>query len=159
MAPKTPLSAEQRTEIRRLAGSTTVREISRRTGASKSAVQRALADERDGPVDAPQDSPAAPPDAADEVPETVPPGTSLEIIHGWQARVERAAQEAERVGNLGALSSLTSRAATLIEAERRATPAAPPDPNENPDFIEEARRAREKVFGELESFLASQVKP
>lgn len=158
MAKENPtVTAEQRAQILALAGTAGQREIARRCGVSKTTVQRVLNDDQD--VDAPE-LPASPPDAppapedADVIPEIIPAGTPLETIRRWQANVERWSQQAEKIGNLQVLAALTARQATLIEAERRATPPPIEDPNTHPDMIKEAESARAKVFAELEQFLA-----
>jgi hypothetical protein len=157
MSLKNPITEAQRAQVLALAGTTSTREIARRTGVSKTTVLRVLAD---APDDASDDDDVAPDVAPDEViPAVVPNGTPVETIRRWQANVERWSQQAERIGNLAVLASLTARQATLIEAERRATPPPVEDPNTHPDMIKEAEAARTKVFGEIESFLASKVTP
>jgi hypothetical protein len=150
MTTKPPITEAQRAQVLALAGTTSSREIARQVGVSKTSVLRVLAD---APDDAPEPTDA--PDVADEViPEVVPAGTPIETVRRWMAKVERWAQQAEGIGNLQVLASLTARQATLIEAERRATPPPVEDPNTHPDMVREAEAARAKVFGELEQFLA-----
>jgi hypothetical protein len=155
MSLKPPLTEAQRAQIFELAGTAPIREIARRVGCGKTTVARILGD---APDDAP-DVVAADESADDdeEIPTEIPTGTPLETIQRWKASLERWSQQAERVGNLGALSSLTARLATLLDAERRATPPPVEDPNAAPDMVAEAEAARAKVFAELESFLASKA--
>jgi hypothetical protein len=96
--------------------------------------------------------PAAPPTPkpdsvdAEDIPVNPPDGTPLETIDRWLARVELAATQAEKTGNLQAISSLSMRAASLTEARRKAMPLPKPDPNDDPDMIEMGALAEKRLF-------------
>jgi transcriptional regulator with XRE-family HTH domain len=94
---------------------------------------------------------AAPPPAepssptADDVPDDVPEGVSVDIVDKWIKKVEQAAEAAQKKDDFSAMSALTTKLVALLEHKRKAAPPPPPDPNANPDFIEAARRARERL--------------
>lgn len=69
------------------------------------------------------------------------------------AEVKSAADAAKANGNLGAYASLMSRLVALLEHQRKVTPAQPPDPNEHPDMIAAAKRARDRLHALIESAL------
>ncbi len=83
--------------------------------------------------------------AAGEVPDVIPEGVDLGAVDKWISRVERAAAVAEADGDFTAMSSLMAKFVALLEHKRKATPLPKPDPNENPDFVAAAKRAREML--------------
>ena len=120
---------------------------------SVSTIRRRQAELRNGP---PRAAARTAPETveAEDVPEEVPPGTPVEMIDRWIARVEKGASEAERLGNLPALSSLAMRAASLAEARRKAVPIPKADPNENPDMIALAKLAETRLFALIDDLFA-----
>jgi hypothetical protein len=91
----------------------------------------------------PAPQPSAP--VAEDVPDNIPEGTDLATVDRWIPRVERMIDAADAAKDFGAASSLIAKLHSLLEHKRKATPPAPPDPNANPDFVEAARRARERL--------------
>jgi AcrR family transcriptional regulator len=91
--------------------------------------------------------PPAPPSepAPVEVPDSIPEGIDLGTVDKWLRNIEEAASEAKAAKDFNAMSSLMAKFTALLEHRRKATPPAPPDPNLNPDFVEAARRARERL--------------
>jgi hypothetical protein len=86
-----------------------------------------------------------PPAQVDEVPDVVPDGTELAIVDKWIPKVEAAAEAAEAEGDLTAFASLTAKLVTLLEHRRKAAPPPRADPNESPDMVAAAKRAREML--------------
>lgn len=93
---------------------------------------------------APPPAPASGP-SVDEVPDEVPEGLALDIVDKWIKKVEEAAEAAQKKDDFTSMSALTTKLVALLEHKRKAAPPPPPDPNANPDFIEAARRARERL--------------
>jgi hypothetical protein len=89
----------------------------------------------------------------DTLPEAdaVPENTHLEQLDGWLKRAEREARAAETRGDIETLAKMVRLAGTLLEQKRKATPPPKRDPDENPDMITAARRAREKLHKLIES--------
>jgi len=141
-------------------------------GASRATVGRRLA-ERAGPrrsgragnADA---TPAAPP--SEPAPSSTPSptdvladpepdeSTTTEEIATWLERVDRAYSAAKATNNAPAIAALAARATALIEARRKAAPPPPPDPNERPDLVEAAGRARALLRKKLEAALARRAR-
>lgn len=88
--------------------------------------------------------PAEEPDAEtpDEGDAEIPEGTTLAQIDKWLSRAEREAKIAADKGDVDNHVKWVRLAASLIEARRKATPIAKPDPNESPDMVEAAARVR-----------------
>lgn len=89
--------------------------------------------------------------SADEVPDEVPDGTELAVVDRWIPKVEAAAEAAELDGDLASFASLTAKLVTLLEHRRKAAPPPRVDPNEHPDMVAAARRARESLHKLVES--------
>lgn len=96
-------------------------------------------------------APIVAPAAADDVPDEVPEGTELAIVDKWIPKVEAAAEAAEAEGDLQAFASLTAKLVTLLEHKRKAAPPPKADPNEHPDMVAAAERAREKLHALIDS--------
>lgn len=89
--------------------------------------------------------PAPPAEASGDVPEAIPEGVDESTVDKWIRRVEQAAETAQAKGDHASMASLMTKLVALFEHRRKAAPPPPPDPNANPDFIEAARRARERL--------------
>lgn len=96
----------------------------------------------------------APPPPLDEVPDEIPEGVSVDVVDKWIPKVERAAEAAEAAKDFGALASLLAKLTALLEHKRKAAPPPKVDPNENPDMIAAAKRAREMLHKLVESAVA-----
>ena len=72
--------------------------------------------------------------------------SSLDALQWLYAFVHRHMLDAERVGNLAMIATLSTRAIAIQDAIRKATPEPPPDPNLNPDFIKMAEIAEERLM-------------
>lgn len=107
---------------------------------------------KSNPAPAPKPEPEAP-DPVD-VPETIPETATLDTIDRWIKRVEDGARKAEEQGNLAALGSLAMRAASLVEARRKAAPLPKPDPNENPDMKALAAEVEKRLFKLVDDLFA-----
>lgn len=91
-------------------------------------------------------APPAPP--AETVPELdgeVLEGADIGTVEKYIGLVDKAIKDAQGKGDFAAMSSLMTKMVALLEHKRKAAPPPPPDPNANPDFIEAARRARERL--------------
>lgn len=93
-------------------------------------------------VDRPRPAPLGPDLPA--TPDDIPAGTDVETLNRWLERAERGAAEAERDGNLSQIGNMGRLAKALIEARHKATPPAPPNPDDNPDMVALAAVAAEK---------------
>ncbi len=82
---------------------------------------------------------------AEDTPDEIPEGVDVGTVDKWIRKIERAAETAEQAREFNAMSSLMTKLTALLEHKRKAAPPAPPDPNQNPDFVEAARRARERL--------------
>jgi len=94
------------------------------------------------PVDEP------PVDSGPDLPgelEEIPEGLSIQTMQRLLVKADRAAQAAHATGDLATFGAMVSRVTNLSEAIRKATPPEPPDPNERPDMIAAAARAREML--------------
>src|SRR5262245_52946112 len=108
-------------------------------GISVGAVNKIIAEPPLDPV--PSNSVAT----SDEVPDEIPEDTDLSTVDKWIPRVEKLIAAAEAGRDFGAASSLIAKLHSLLEHKRKASPPPKADPNENPDFIEAARRAKERL--------------
>lgn len=91
----------------------------------------------------------------EDVPDVIPEGASLSLVDKWIPKVEAAAEAAELEGDLATFANLTAKLVTLLEHRRKAAPPPKSDPNEHPDMIAAARRAREA----LHKLIASSAEP
>lgn len=154
--PRTKFTPELETEIQaRMARGESAKTIWAATGkpCSLSTIERRCDAFATKAVRAPIARPPAP--ALEGVPEAVPSETPLAQIDEWLARVNAAADAAETDGNLSALSSLTAKAVSLLEARRKAQPLPQVDPNENPDLIALAKQSEEKLLKLVDELFAS----
>ena len=85
-------------------------------------------------------------------------GAPADQLSRWLARVERAAAEAEKHGNLAVVAALTARATALLEAQRKAAPPPVNDPNEAPDMVEAADRARRLFHDTISNIIGNRGK-
>lgn len=85
-------------------------------------------------------------------------GAPADQLPRWLSRVERAAAAAERHGNLAVVAALTARATALLEAQRKAAPPPVNDPNEAPDMVEAADRARRLFHDTLRNLIGNRGK-
>jgi hypothetical protein len=92
---------------------------------------------------------AAPPLPDD--PEEIPEGTDLQTLDWWLQLAARKGRAAERTENWPAMAQMGRLSAALFEAKRKATPPEVPDPNEHPDMVAAAKRAREQLHKLVES--------
>jgi hypothetical protein len=76
-----------------------------------------------------------------QAPESVPLDEAPpETLAWWLAEVRASFDVAKADGNIAAQASLAARATALLEAQRKATPPTPVDPNEHPDLVAAAER-------------------
>lgn len=86
--------------------------------------------------------------AVDAIPEDVPENTPLGQLDAWLEQVTEAIDKVAPGAvdeNLPLFGQLIARAAALSETRRKATPPAPPDPNENPDLRRLAKDVVERL--------------
>lgn len=87
----------------------------------------------------------APPPSSGELPpspDAIPEGTDLVTLERWLVTAERMGAAAEKRGDLASLAAAGRLTASLLEAKRKATPIPRADPNEHPDFVAAATKAR-----------------
>lgn len=72
-----------------------------------------------------------------------------------RVRLERLLVRAEAEGNLGAVSTLSARLISVLEHQRKNAPLPKVDPNESPDMVAAARRAREALHRLIDSAVES----
>lgn len=77
--------------------------------------------------------------------ENVPEDTPLEQIDAWLKMAKEEADSASVDGEFETMAKMIRLAATLLTLKQKATPIAPPDPNEHPDMIAAAVRARKRL--------------
>lgn len=78
------------------------------------------------------------PEDAEEVPEDTP----LEQIRAWLRMAKDEADAARAAGETEMMAKMLRLASTLLALQQKATPIAPPDPNEHPDMVAAAVRVR-----------------
>jgi len=126
----------------------TVEEIARHFGVSKSTAHSRVTAMRAGSLPMPV-TPA--PAVAADVPDDVPDGASLELVDKWIAKLEAAGEVAESEGDLKTFATLAAKLVTLLEHRRKAAPPPVADPNEHPDMVEAAKRARKRLHDLIET--------
>lgn len=95
-----------------------------------------------------------PPASVPDLPESeeeIPEGIDLGTYDRWIAKAETMAKQAELDKNLVELGKAGRLVVMLLDAKRKATPPAPPDPNERPDMIAAAQRARDALHKLVDS--------
>lgn len=107
-----------------------------------------------GDGEPPKPPPDPPSDDFDPL-EPLPENARAEIAARWLKRVERAAIKAEAEGQIGALGTMGRLIATFLEHQRKAQPIKLPDPNEMPDVIAAAGRAREMLHMLIDTAVGS----
>ena len=121
-------------------------EIAKIVGVSLGAVNKVV--NESAPSASPEARPIPPAQsepALSDVPDEIPEGTDLGRAEAWLRDIDEAIRKAADRGDDDAITKLMARATALLEYRRKAAPAPPPDPNANPDFVEAARRARERL--------------
>lgn len=78
---------------------------------------------------------------ADEIPEEA----NLAQIERWLKRAEAMAQKAMALGDIAGMGQMGRLTSALLEAKRRATPPEKADPNDRPDMVAAAQRARDML--------------
>jgi hypothetical protein len=76
--------------------------------------------------------------------EEIAESTSLEQIGEWLRMAKDEAEAARSAGDVDNLGKMLRIASTLLALQQKHTPVAPPDPNDNPDFIAAAERAKKR---------------
>jgi hypothetical protein len=87
----------------------------------------------------------------DEVPENVPP----QDVDYWLAKLNRIADVAETQGNLGALSSIAAKVATLMSLRHKTAPLPKPDPNDDPDHKARAKEGEDRFLQLIQGIFAT----
>jgi hypothetical protein len=87
----------------------------------------------------------------DEVPENVPP----QDVDYWLAKLNRIADVAETQGNLGALSSIAAKVATLMSLKHKTAPLPKPDPNDDPDHKARAKEGEDRFLQLIQGIFAT----
>ena len=94
-------------------------------------------------------APAGSPPTADpplpSSPDAIPEGLSLDMLHRLRAKADGAAQHALAQQDLATFAAMGRLVTGLSEAIRKATPPEKPDPEDSPDMIAAATRARETL--------------
>ncbi len=125
-------------------------------GASAATVSRRLRELRgqpaklrtlkgEAPKRAVQTAPTAEAPPLPETPEDIPDGTDVSTLDHWIEVAKRNGATAETEKNLAGIGAMGRLVATLLEHRRKATPDPKPDPNEHPDMVAAAKRAREDL--------------
>jgi DNA-binding XRE family transcriptional regulator len=89
--------------------------------------------------------PTPPTESVPELSEASLEGADMSTVDKYIALVDKAVKAAEAKGDFPSMASLMTKLVALLEHKRKAAPPPPPDPNANPDMIEAARRARERL--------------
>lgn len=92
-------------------------------------------------------SPAPLPESDEEVPEDTP----LEQIGVWLKMAKEEADAARLAGETENMVKTLRLASTLLALQQKATPVAPPDPNDNPDMVAAAVRVRKRLRALMEN--------
>lgn len=71
---------------------------------------------------------------ADEIPDEVPDGTPVGDVDKWIAMGDEAADKAFGLGDYSTFTTILGKLATLKEHQRKASPPAKSDPNDDPDL-------------------------
>ncbi len=79
--------------------------------------------------------------------------TPLEQIAAWLAMAREEADAARASGDVDAMGKMLRIASTLLGLQQKSTPAARPDPNENPDFVEAADVGWEKLHARIDAIV------
>src|SRR5678815_4191374 len=74
--------------------------------------------------------------------EEVPSDAGIAQLNYWLGVAERNAKEAETEGDLETLTKMVRLASTILDMRRKMMPPPKQDPNERPDMIAAAERAR-----------------
>lgn len=82
-------------------------------------------------------------DLSDISDDEIPEGLSLDLLHRLRTKADRAASAALGAKDLATFAAMGRLVTSLSEAIRKATPPEKPDPNDNPDMVAAAKRARE----------------
>lgn len=90
-------------------------------------------------------SSAPAPSSSETIPENIPDGTDLAEIERWMQIAQRTAVIAEEEGNVSALAAMLRIQRDLFNAKLRARRDAKPDPNDSPDMVAAAKRARDRL--------------
>jgi hypothetical protein len=160
--PRTQLSASTNATIESMAATggtaeTITKALKARgvRGISRATVGRRLRELRGkvrvGRVGAKQSAPPPPPESetADidlpASPEEIPDGLSLDVLRALFRKADRAASEALSRKDLATFGAMGRLVTALSEAIRKATPPEKVDPNDHPDMLSAAKRAREKL--------------
>lgn len=96
--------------------------------------------------------PPAPP-VAPVVDEPPPADADVSTLRRWMVRLEALANAAEADGNLQAFTNLQRAMRDTWDRIRKAEPPAREDPNEAPDMVAAANRARTKLHEMLDRAL------
>jgi len=158
------LTRTQKAQIRKYAH-LTVRDIKRKTGFSLAAIHGVLHEPspascrgRKAAERSPaQTKPAAPPMPLEAAPEPAPDAVErlTNVITSLEDLARRAAADDDHARSIQALRAIGDLTSTI----ERIRPTPPADPNENPDFVQAAKDARELVFGTLDRIVAEARKP
>jgi hypothetical protein len=110
-----------------------------------STIGRRQAELRRGGAAPPRSSlPGAPP--ADDVPDQIPSDASDDDVERWLRRLEKAAAQAERDGNLAALASLGAKFTALKALQRKHAPLPAARPEDNPDYLALAAAGEDRLL-------------
>lgn len=77
--------------------------------------------------------------------EEIPEGLSLALLYRLRAKAEAAGEHALKRKDLATFGAMGRLVTAVSEAIRKATPPAPPDPNEHPDMLALAERVRKDL--------------
>jgi hypothetical protein len=77
-----------------------------------------------------------------------------ETLADWHSLAAEGAIEARKRRDPVALARFVALGTTIKSAEEKNRPPPPVDPNERPDMIEAAKRARAKIFGLFDRLVA-----
>ncbi len=88
-------------------------------------------------------------------PEAIPEGANLETLQRWLGMADQGGQQALARSDLATMGAMGRLVASLCEAIRKGTPAETPDPNDQPDMIAAAARARELLHHAVDKALGA----
>jgi hypothetical protein len=72
--------------------------------------------------------------------------STIEELQRLHAFIHKHMLDAERVGNVAMVSTLSARALAVLGEIRKATPPEPPDLNSNPDYLAMAAQVEKRLF-------------
>lgn len=84
-------------------------------------------------------------------PEGVPANAHVDDLNGWLQIAEGEAKKARERGDIETLAKMVRLATTILDQRRKAMPPPRRDPDEQPDMIAGARRAREALHKLIDS--------